>query len=95
VTGISPAGASASTHLVDASYPGDTQYGASTSGTVALTAQPAATGLTLTASPTSSTYGQQVTLTATLSPYKAQGYSTNNETVTFYNGSTVLGTGLE
>ena len=35
VTGISPVGAG--THLVDASYPGDSNYGASVSGTVPLT----------------------------------------------------------
>ena len=90
-TGISPAGAVTSAHAVDASYAGDGFYAASTSTTVPLTAQPVVTALTLSASPTTSSYGQQVVLSAILSPYTAQSISTNGELVTFYNGSQSLG----
>ena len=90
-TGISPTGAG--THLLKASYPGDGNYTASTSSTTGLTAQPVATTLTLNANPTSSTYGQQVLLTATLSPLTTQNQSTNGQIVSFYSGSTKLGTG--
>ena len=50
------------------------------------------TALTLTANPVSSSYGQQVVLTATLSPSTAQGQSSDGETITFMNGSSRLGT---
>jgi hypothetical protein len=50
------------------------------------------TALTFTASPGSSGYGQQVTLTATISPDTAQDHSATG-TVTFMSGSTVIGTG--
>jgi beta-lactam-binding protein with PASTA domain len=90
-TGISPAGSGA--HLVEASYPGDSNYAASVSGTTSLNGQTVSTSLSLTPNPTSSTSGQQVLLTATLSPFSSGGNSTNGESVTFYSGSTSLGTG--
>jgi hypothetical protein len=52
-----------------------------------------ATSLSLSASPSASTYGSPVTLTATLSPSSSQGVSSDGNTVTFLNGMTVLGTG--
>ncbi len=59
VNGIAPVGAG--THNVDASYPGDTNYSSSTSGTVALTA-----GLTpLVFSPAAGTYSTVQTITIT------------------------------
>ena len=90
VTGISPVGTG--THLVDASYPGDSNYSGSISATTPLTAEPAASSLVLSANPTSSAVGQQVLLTATLSPSLAQNHSPGGS-VTFYNGATALGTG--
>ncbi len=66
---------------------------ATASGSSSVAVSASATTLTLSANPTSSTYGQQVVLIATLSPYSAQSISTNGESVTFYNGSTSLGTG--
>lgn len=89
ITGVAVAGTG--THLVDANYPGDTNYQGSTSGTVALAAQPLATTLKLVTQPGSISWGQQVMLTATLNPYHAQGITTNTETVTFYDGTTKLG----
>lgn len=91
-TGVSVAG-TGGTHLVDANYPGDTNYIGSTSGTTPLTPAPLATTLQLTALPNPGVYGKSVTLTATLSPASAQGHSNDGESVTFYNGNTALGTG--
>jgi len=91
LTGVGVAGTG--THNVEANYPGDTNYQGSTSNQVALTAAPLTTALQLVALPSPSTWGQQVTLTATLSPYAAQGHTTDTELVTFYNGTVNLGTG--
>lgn len=88
LTGISPVGTG--THQVKASYAGDTNYAASESATIGLTAEPVATALSLNANPTSGGYGQQVVLTATLSPYLAQDHSAT-AAVTFLNGTTSLG----
>ena len=87
---VSPLGGGA--HPVEASYPGDSNYSGSISATTSLTGI-ASTTLTLSANPTSSSYSQQVVLTATLSPYVAGTVSSNGEPITFYNGSTSLGTG--
>jgi sugar lactone lactonase YvrE len=51
--------------------------------------QIATTAITLGASPTSSNYGDLVTLTATLSPHTGS----NSETVAFFDGANPLGTG--
>ncbi len=88
---ISPMGTG--THQVQANYSGDGIYAASQSNVVALTAQPLSTFLGLRASSSTIPYGQQLTLTATLSPFNGQGYTTDGETITFLNGSTTLGTG--
>lgn len=89
LTGISPVGTG--THQVKASYAGDTNYAASESATTGLTAEPAATALSLNANPTSSGYGQQVVLTATLSPYQAQNHNATG-VITFRSGSMTIGT---
>jgi CSLREA domain-containing protein len=81
------------THLIGASYPGDTNFSASTSDTVALTTSQTATALSLSSSANPSILGNQITLTATLSPYSSIGSTTNGEAVTFYDGATNLGTG--
>ncbi len=81
------------THLIEASYPGDTNFSASFSDTVALTTSQTATALSLSSSANPSLLGNQITLTATLSPYSSIGSTTNGETVTFYDGATNLGTG--
>jgi hypothetical protein len=88
VNGISPVGTGL--HLILANYPGDGNYGPSVSNMIGLTAL-STTTLTLMANPASSTFGQQVVLTATLSPYTAQGQSSNGESITFYNGTANLG----
>ncbi len=79
------------THDVLASYPGDDNHAASESTTVPLEGSDlTATTTTLTASPNPASSGQSVTFTATVSPIPT-GSPTG--TVSFYNGSTLIGTG--
>ena len=83
------------THDVNASYPGDTNFSSSISTTIPLTATQVTTTLALTASPSSSTYGQQVALTATLSstpPFPVDSL-TPTGTVTFLSNGVQFGTG--
>ncbi|MBB5328771.1 hypothetical protein HDF14_002387, partial [Edaphobacter lichenicola] len=86
-----PEGA-ANTHRVDAFYPGETFFKASTSGTINLTGTPISTLTLLGANPSTSSLGQQVVLSATLTPFSLGNYKTDNELITFLNGATVLGT---
>ncbi len=90
ISNVSPIGSG--THQVKASYAGTTNFGSSVSATTGLTAQMMSPSLSLNAQPTSSSYGQQTVLFVTLRPYAAQGQTTNGETITFLNGSTVVGT---
>ncbi len=73
-----------------ATYTGDTNYTSATSSAIninyAATAVPNATSLTV--SPTTATVGQTVTLTATAT---ATGFTAPGGTVTFYDGTRVLG----
>ncbi|MEO8869521.1 MAG: FG-GAP-like repeat-containing protein [Granulicella sp.] len=78
-------------HNIQATYAGSASYVPSASSTVALTAQQVPTALTLTANPVASFFGQQVVLTATLTPSSALGSSNNGETLSFMNGATALG----
>ena len=80
----------AETHQIVASYPGDTNYSASTSNNLPLLAEKVATTLTLTSSLNPATYGVNVFLTGTLTPYSFGTFNTDGETVTIYNGKTVL-----
>ncbi len=83
-------------HNVDARYSGDSIYIGSLSSTVPLTAAPVDTALSLTASPSTDILaGQSVTLTAVLSPYTVGPpyTTTNGDSVKFYNGTTLLGSG--
>jgi Bacterial Ig-like domain (group 3)/FG-GAP-like repeat len=88
LTGVAVAGTG--THQVNANYPGDTNYTGSTSNTVPLVAKPIATTLTLAGAPGSSKWTDQVTFTATLSPYSAQNHTTDGETIKFYDGNTFV-----
>jgi hypothetical protein len=94
-TGIAPLAVTVGpgAHLVEVSYPGDGNYSSSVSSTITLTGNPVATALHLAVSSGPYTVGQTVTLTATLSPFTDGGYSTNGEPVSFYSGTTLLGTG--
>lgn len=92
LTHVAPLGTG--THNVEASYPATVPYAGSLSATTSLAAAIAGSVLTLSANPVgSSSFGDQVVLTATLSPFAPEGVTTNGETVTFYNGSSSLGTG--
>ena len=72
-------------HTLTASYGGDANYAASTSNSVTESVGLSTTTTSLSVTPTSSTFGQPVTLTSTVSPASATG------TVTFQDGSTTLG----
>jgi hypothetical protein len=90
-TGISiPGGGN---HNIEASYPGDTNFIASKSGTVSLAGTKIATSTLLSASTTTPAFGQQVVLTATLqtSPLLV-GSLTPSGNVTFKDGLTTIGT---
>jgi len=82
----------AGTNSITASYAGDTNFAASQSSALpfTVTATTIATTTTLTASAANLTYGQALTLTATVTP--ASG-AIPTGTVTFLNGATSLGTG--
>ena len=78
------------TSLIEATYPGDSNYAASTSSTTSVTnLEP--TTLTLVGPTTAPLAGQPMTLTDTLAPYTASGYTTNGEWVAFYDNQTVVG----
>jgi hypothetical protein len=79
-------------HDIVASYPGDNNYQPSVSAGEGVTGEPEPSTMTLTANPATTEYGQQVLLTATISPDPAQNHTATG-TVTFMNGSTVIGTG--
>ncbi len=76
-------------NIITASFPGTTYLNSSTSGAQTVTVGKGATTLALTASSTNPAAGATVVLTATLSPY----VGTNGDTITFYNGTTSIGTG--
>jgi len=83
---------SAQTATITAVYTGDDTYATSTSSAVTVTATAATVGTTattiaLSTSTTATTVGSSVTLTARVTPTAATG------TVTFYNGTTSIGTG--
>jgi len=86
-TGVSVLGSG--THNVLASYPGDTSRAASQSSSVPLVGVQTSTSTTLRASPNPATVGQAVSLAATVTPTPT---GTPMGTVSFYNGTTLLGT---
>ena len=79
---------------VNATYAGNSSYAASTSPATNFTPAQQTTSLALSVAPANGVVGQQVTLTAKLSPYNYGGTSTNGEKVSFTNNGTVLGTGV-
>ncbi len=85
---ISVSTLTAGSHAISAVYNGDLNVAGSTSPVVTqvVTAPTTSSATTLTSSLNPSNLGQSVTLTATVSPAAAAG------SVTFYNGTTVLGT---
>ena len=79
-------------HSITATYGGDANYTASTSGAVTQVVNKADTTTTVESSLNPSTYGLSVTFTATVSAAAPAG-GTPAGTVTFKDGATVLGTG--
>jgi subtilase family serine protease len=78
---------------LSAAYSGSSTFAASTSAPVSVTISqdvPVGTTTTLTASPTQASQGTTITLTAAVSP--ATGTTTPTGVVTFYIGTTALGT---
>jgi hypothetical protein len=73
-------------HSISAQYGGETNFSGSTSNTVTQVVTLVSSSTSLSTSPNPSAFGQQVTLTASVSPASATG------TVDFLDGSTVLGT---
>lgn len=81
-------------HTVTAQYPGDANFVGSTSNAVILTAQQEIPKIVLTDSPAgTSVYGQAVTLTAQLSDQDNDDNWIPTGTVTFYDGTTMVGSG--
>ncbi len=79
-------------HSVTAGYAGDTNHSTSSSVALALTVAPHATSTAIVAAPTTTVFGQSVTFKATVSVV-SPGVGTPTGTVTFEDGSSVLGTG--
>ncbi|HEX3840160.1 MAG TPA: Ig-like domain-containing protein [Acidimicrobiales bacterium] len=79
-------------HSLTAVYLGEADYAASTSAAVSEGVGLIPTTTAVTSGPTPSSFGQPVTLTATVAPV-APGTGTPTGTVSFSNGSTLLGTG--
>jgi hypothetical protein len=77
----------AGSHSITAVYGGGTNYNTSTSSVLTQTVNKANTTITVVSSSNPSAFGSSVTFTATVSP------STATTTVTFKDGTTVLGTG--
>jgi len=85
-------GQTVGTHTLTATYVPTGSFAASSAScSEVVTALP--TTSVLTVSPTTSTYGSPVMLTATVSPTAPPGPSTPAGVVTFYNGATAVGTG--
>jgi len=84
--------ASGGTHSIGATYSGDASYSSATASPVTVSTGKGATVTTLTATPTSLTAGTTETLTASIAPAAATSGSSNiTGTVTFYDGTTPLG----
>jgi hypothetical protein len=75
-----------------ATYGGDGTYATSTSSAVNITNSKLTTALALGIAPAGVAAGQQVSLTATLSPYSQGTTTSNGDIVSFYNGATLIGT---
>ena len=84
-------GVTSGVHVYTAEYPGDTNYTAQTFGSVTVNVGVIGTTTTMTATPTSTSYGSNVVLTATVVP--VTGTVTPTGTVNFYSGGAIIGTG--
>jgi Ca2+-binding RTX toxin-like protein len=84
---------SVATHSITATYQGDTNFTTSTSGAVSQVVNQDTTTTSLSSSANPSVYGQGVTFTATVSA-SSPGSGTPTGTVNFYDGNTLLGSGI-
>ncbi len=75
---------------ITASYSGDTSFATSTSSPVSITVTALTTATVVSSSSQSATPGQSIVLTASVTPVSSD---TNRGTVSFYAGSTLLGSG--
>ena len=82
------------TQSIIATYGGDTNYATSTSPVESVSQNGLASTISVVQTPQNAVYGQDVTLTATLTPYVNGSFSSDNNPVTFFDGTTSLGTGL-
>jgi autotransporter-associated beta strand protein len=89
---LTTAALGAGTHLITADYSGDSIFTPSTSAPLTQSVRQAATTAALSTSPDPSMLGQPVTFTATITPF-APAAGTPTGTVTFQDGSTILGSG--
>jgi hypothetical protein len=80
------------THSIVATYSSDTNYATSTSPVASVSQNGLATTISVVQTPQNPVYGQAVTLTATLAPYVNGSFSSDTKDVTFFDGSTSLGT---
>jgi hypothetical protein len=88
-------GLAAGNQTFSASYGGDGNFASALSSNHPMVVIDQATTLTLSTSPAGyAGLNQPITLTAMLSPYSISGYSSNNGSVAFYNGSNILGGGI-
>ncbi len=78
------------TYAVAASFPGNANYLAASNNTASIIINKAATQTSLASSKLSSTYGESVTFTATLT----SGGGVPTGSVEFFNGTALLGTGV-
>ncbi|HLJ94968.1 MAG TPA: Ig-like domain repeat protein [Gemmataceae bacterium] len=92
VATFTSSGLSVGSHTITAMYGGDSTFSSSTSTGLTQMVNPARTTTVVTSSLNPSTSGQAITFTATVSP-TAPGAGTPTGSVTFMDGSTVLGTG--
>ncbi len=83
---------SVGSHSITATYNGDTNFLCSTSAPLSQSVGVDATATALTATPNPSVYGRNVTFTATVTA-AAPGTGTPTGSVTFEDGTTVIGTG--
>jgi autotransporter-associated beta strand protein len=79
------------THMITVSYPGDSNYQPGTSSAFSLVVNAANTATTI-SPPTEITFGQLASLSVSVTA-RSPGAGTPTGTVSFYEGSTLLGTG--
>jgi len=83
------AGLQGGTHTITATYSGDSNYLGSTSTALTETVSPAASTISVTSSQNPISFGQSVTLTASVQPSVSGSLASG--TVTFFDGSTTVG----